>query len=64
MGGLVLLLWEGFLVAVSGGYPSVEVCRLLIAVASFVAQHRLWSTGAVAVVHGLSCVMAHGIFLG
>ena len=27
----------------------------LIAVASLVAEHRLWSAGSVVVVHGLSC---------
>ena len=29
------------LVAASGGYSSLQVCRLLVAVASLVAQHRL-----------------------
>ena len=36
--------------------------ELLIAVASFVAEHGLWSTGSVVVVHGLSCSLASGIF--
>ena len=62
------------LVAVSGGYSLIEVCGLLIAVASLVAKHGLlgsWasvtvacglqSAGSVDVVHGLSCPMACGI---
>ena len=52
------------LVEESGGYSLVELCRLLTAVASLVAEHglegsqasvtvvpRLWSTGSVAVAH-------------
>ena len=34
------------LVASSRGYSVVMVCRLLIAVASLVAEHRLWGTRA------------------
>ena len=36
---------------------------LLVAVASLVAEHGLWSTGSVAVAHGLSCSAAWRIFL-
>ena len=47
------------LVAVSGGYSLAVVCRLLIAVASPVAEHgALGSRTSVAVVHGLSCPKA------
>ena len=49
--------------AVSGGYSLAVVCRLLIAVASPVAEHgALGSRTSVAVVHGLSCPMTWGIF--
>ena len=37
------------------------VCRLPIAGATAVAEHRLWSTGSVLVLHGLSCCEARGI---
>ena len=38
--------------------------RLLIAVASRVAEHRLWSMSAsVVAVHGLSCLMASGVLV-
>ena len=37
------------LVASSRGYSVVMVCRFLIAVASLVAEHRLWGTQASAV---------------
>ena len=36
--------------------------RLLIAVASLVAKHRLQSSGSVAGLHGLNCSSACGIF--
>ena len=52
-------------------------CRFFIAVASLVALHglwgvkasgvaalRLWSSGSVDVLHGLSCSAAHGILPG
>ena len=39
-------------------YPLVAVLRLLTAVASFVVEHRLWSTGSVLAAHGLSCPAA------
>ena len=64
------------LVAASGSYFLPAVCRLLIAVASSVAEHRLWGvqasvvpapglqgTGSVVVVRRLSCSKACGIFL-
>ena len=64
------------LVAARGGHSLVAVFRLLIAVASLVAEHRpssawasvavapgLWSAGPMAVVHRLSCCTACGIFL-
>ena len=37
------------------GLLFVVVLRLLIVVASLVAEHRLWSAGSVAMVHRLSC---------
>ena len=49
------------LVAVNGGYSLVAMCRLLIAMASFVAYHGLWASAVV--VHGLSRPEACGIFL-
>ena len=49
-------------VAASGGYYPVVVRGLLIAVASLVAELRLWSTGSVVMAHGLSLSMACGIF--
>lgn len=49
-----MLLWEGLSCCGVGPAPSVEVCGFLFAVASFAAQHRLWSTGVIAVVHGLA----------
>ena len=43
------------LIAASGGYPVVAVHRLLIAVASLIAEHRLQDVRAsVVVVRGLS----------
>ena len=44
------------------GLPFIVVHRLLIVVASLVAQHGLYSAGSVVVVHGLSCSAACGIF--
>ena len=59
------------LVLASRGYSLVVVHGLLIVVASLVAEHRLqavwasvvvgarlWSTGLIAVAHGLSCSRA------
>ena len=43
------------------GLLSIVVQGLLIAVASLVAEHKLWSS--VDVSHGLRCAMACGIFL-
>ena len=72
------LLHVGFsVVAESRGSSLVaEKHRLLIAVASLVAEHGLWgarasavsgpglqSTGSIVVAHGLSCSTACGIFL-
>ena len=51
---LGLHCWSGFsLVAASGGYSLVVACRLLIAVVSPVAEHRLqgmvaWASGVAA----------------
>ena len=72
-GSLWLLVGFSQFVA-SGGYSPVVVLRLLITVSSLVVEHgfeatrasvvpRLYSTGSVVVAHGLSCSMAHGIFL-
>ena len=36
---------EGFLVTVNGGCPLVALCRLVVAVASLVTEHRLWVLG-------------------
>ena len=65
------------LVAASMGYSLAEVLRLLIVVASLVAEHGLQSTqasvvvapglqstGSVVVAQSLSCSVACGIFLG
>ena len=49
------------LVVVSGGYSLIAVLGLLIAEASFAAEHCLWSMGLV-VVHGFSCSETCGIF--
>ena len=49
------------LVVVSRGLLFVMVHRLLIAVASLIAEHRLCA-GSTAVGHRLSCSKAHGIF--
>jgi len=52
------------LVAVSEGHSLVVLPRLLIAVGSLVAAHRLWGMWAsVVVTHGLSFPTACGIFL-
>ena len=52
------------LVASSGGYSLVVLCRLLTVVASLVAKHRLQGMQAsVVVAHGISCPTASGIFL-
>ena len=63
------------LVASSRSYSLVVVCGLLIAVASLVAEHRLYderasvvaapglqSTGLAVMLHGLSCLAAWGLF--
>ena len=50
------------LVARIGGCSLVAMCGLLVAVASFVAEHRLQGTGSVVVVYGVSCSVAYGIF--
>ena len=52
------------LVVASGGYSLVVVCRLLVAVASLVADHRLHSVQASEVeAHDLSCPAACGILV-
>ena len=40
----------------------LAVVRRLLAVASLVTEHRLYSTGAAVVVHGLRCPAVYGIF--
>ena len=50
------------LVVASEAYSLGEVHRLLIVVASLVAEHWLESTVSVVVVHGLSCSTTSGIF--
>ena len=58
------------LVVESGGYSLVLLCAFLIAVATLVAEHRLWARGLSScrsralevVAHGLSCSVACGIF--
>ena len=58
----VFVATYGFsLVAASGKYSVVEVCRLLIVMASLVAEHRLWGVGSGLVVHRISCFSACGI---
>ena len=61
--GSSLLCMIVSLVVVSRGYSPLVMCGLLIAVASLITGHRLWSTGFVVVVCRLSCSMACGIFL-
>ena len=48
---------------VSKGYSPAAVHRLLIVVASFVAEHSSRHTGLAAVVNSLSSPAVHGIFL-
>ena len=55
MSWLSLCCCSGSSLVVAGG--------LLIAVASLVTEHGLWSTGSVVVAHGLSCSAASGICL-
>ena len=49
-------------VVASRDYSLAAVRGLLVAAASLIAEHGLWSTGSVAVVHRFSCSMACGIF--
>ena len=77
LAGLGLRCCAGFsLVLESRGYSLPAILRLLVAVASLVAEHGLWvtwasvvvvsrlqSTGSIVVAHGLSCPMACGLFL-
>ena len=49
------------LVAASRRDFLVTCVQLLIAGATVVAEHRLWSTGSVLTLHGLSCCEARGI---
>ena len=58
--GLCCCTWVSLVLA-SGDYSLVVVCRLLTAVASLVAKHRLWSMGSVVAAPGLSCSAACGI---
>ena len=59
-----MLLHELYLVVESRAYSPVAVHRLLIAVASLFAEHRLQGTQPLAVVmHRLSCSTTCGIFL-
>ena len=51
------------LLVVSGDCYLVVVHRLLIAVASLGAEHRLQNVGSTVLVLGLSCSVAGGIFL-
>ena len=61
---LGLYCCAGFcLVAVNRGYSLVAVSGLFIVVASPAGDHGLWSLWTLAaVVHGLSCPVACGIF--
>ena len=52
------LLW-----LLQAGVTLCHSARLLVAVASPLAEHRLWSTGSVVVVRGLSRFTACGFFL-
>ena len=51
-----------FLVLESRGCCLAAMYGLLIAVASLVAKHRLWTAGSVVVAYRLSCSTACGIF--
>ena len=57
------LLLVGFLQLWGVGATVCVVHRLLIAVASLVAEHMLWPIGSVVVAHKLSCSEACGIVL-
>ena len=60
----VLVTLCGFsLVVASGGYSLGVVCRLLIAAASPVVEHRLWAHGLQQLQHTCSVVVAHGLSL-
>ena len=56
------LLQAGLLQLWLEGYSLVAVSALLFAVAPFVAEHGLWSSGSVVVECGISCTMARRIF--
>ena len=48
---------------VSGEYSLVAVCRLLLAVASLVTEHRMWGVcNSLVVARGFRCPAACGIF--
>ena len=59
----VFVAVHGFSLLTVHGCYSLVLCSLLIGVAPLVLEHRLQSEGSEAVVHGLSCPMACGIFL-
>ena len=59
----VFVAVHGFSLLTVHGCYSLVLCSLLIGVAPPVLEHRLQSEGSEAVVHGLSCPMACGIFL-
>ena len=50
-------------VVVSVGYSLVAAHRLLVVVASLVAEHGLHNVASGVVAHGFSCPVACGIFL-
>ena len=56
------MLCELFSSCESGSYSLSALLRPLLAVASLVAKHGLWSTGSIVVACGLSCSVACGIF--
>ena len=59
-----MLLCGGFLWLWQAGATYSLVAVLILTVeASLVAEHRLWSSGSVVVVQGLSCSKACVIFL-
>ena len=57
--GFSLLPADFSLVVASEGSSLVAACRLLVAVASLVAEHGRQSAGSVCVAHGLSCPVWH-----
>ena len=57
---IYVIFWLLWVFVAAHGLSLVAVRELLIEVAFLFAEHRPWSVGSVAVVHGLSCPLACG----